>query len=660
MTERSGSRDASLPLALVRRIDEACNRFELAWEAGGRPRIEDALHDWPPAERAVLLQELIALEMAYRRRAGEQPQPEEYRARFPELGDWSGPGLERTAAEAAPPAPPAAGLPTVPGYEVLGELGRGGMGVVYQARQVGLERLVALKTIRAEETIRPEWQTRFRIEARAVARLQHPNIVQIYHIDEHDGRPYFSLELVDGGSLAARVRGGPWAPRAAARLVATLAAAVQYAHERGVLHRDLKPGNVLLTREGVPKITDFGLAKWLEEEGPTQGSVLLGTPRYMAPEQARGQRDCVGPPTDVFGLGVILYELLTGRPPYPGRDPLELVHLAREARITPPRQANPRIPRALERICQKALAPDLSQRYATAGQLRQELVRYLRRRLLVPAALAAGGLFLLGAVALGYGLSRPPAGDTSAPRSTPSAPVARDAPPPPQPAIAGRAAGAGRAAPVAQDAPPPPQAAPRPAAALSGRLIVRVWSPKGHKRGVRVEEPGALPVANGEQVHFQARLEEPAYIYLLWVGGSGAVQPLYPWDPRKGFAGPLLPAAAETAVDTPPAADRGWTVKGAGGLETALLLARSTPLPEGLDLRKEIGTLPATRLRHPQEVAWLEWSSGLIAPRCREAHFRDLDLDQDRMIDDPILKLMERLRRHFDLIQAVRFAHRGD
>jgi hypothetical protein len=202
--------------------------------------------------------------------------------------------------------------------------------------------------------------------------------------------------------------------------------------------------------------------------------------------------------------------------------------------------------------------------------------------------------------------------------------------------------------------------APRQAAALSGRLNLQVWSPQRLISGVRVEEPGALPVANGDQVRFQARLEVPAHIYLLWVGSSGKVQPLYPWDPSKGFARPLPPAAAETAVDTPPAADRGWIVKGAGGLETALLLARPTPLPEGLDLAKEIGTLPATRLRHPQEVAWLEWSSGLIAPRCREAHFRDLDVDNDAAIDDSILKLMERLRRHFDLIQAVRFAHRGD
>src|SRR5262249_38887581 len=154
----------------------------------------------------------------------------------------------------------------------------------------------------------------------------------------------------------------------------------------------------------------FGLAKWLEEDGPTEGSVLLGTPRYMAPEQARGQAECVGPATDVFGLGVILYELLTGRTPYPGSDPMELVRLAREAHIIPPRQLNPRIPRALERICRKAVAPDPGQRYASAGQLGQELVRYLRRRVLVPAALAGGGLVLLAALALGFGLSRPPAG----------------------------------------------------------------------------------------------------------------------------------------------------------------------------------------------------------------------------------------------------------
>jgi serine/threonine-protein kinase len=214
--------------------------------------------------------------------------------------------------------------PAVPGYELLSVLGKGGMGVVYKARQRGLGRVVALKMILHAEHSGEQERQRFQAEAEAVARLQHPNIVQIYEVGEQRGLPYFSLEFCAGGSLADKLDGTPLPPKEAAKLVQTLASAMQAAHDKGILHRDLKPANVLLTEDGSPKITDFGLAKKLGEQGQTRTGDVMGTPSYMAPEQAGGQKD-IGPAADVYALGTILYELLTGRPPFKAATTLDTI-----------------------------------------------------------------------------------------------------------------------------------------------------------------------------------------------------------------------------------------------------------------------------------------------------------------------------------------------
>src|SRR5262249_14546283 len=244
----------------------------------------------------------------------------------------------------------------VPGFEILGELGRGGMGVVYKARQVALRRTVALKMVQNGAHANPKELARFRAEAGVIARLQHPNIVQIYDVGEAAGRPYFALEFVAGGSLAKHLRGAPQPVCPAAQMVETLARAVHVAHINGVIHRDLKPANVLLQRDeggttkdethrGAanssfilhplslrPKITDFGVAKCVADAGdvpglcsPTATGELLGTPQYMAPEQAAGRSTEIGPAADVYALGAILYEMLTGRPPFAGETPLDTV-----------------------------------------------------------------------------------------------------------------------------------------------------------------------------------------------------------------------------------------------------------------------------------------------------------------------------------------------
>ena len=219
---------------------------------------------------------------------------------------------------------------------------------------------------------------RFRSEARAVARLQHPHIVQIFEVGEHDGLPFFALEFLDGGSLAGQLDGTPWADRRAAVLVEKLAAAVEHAHEHGIVHRDLKPGNVLLLADGSPKITDFGLAKGVERDGgKTQTGAILGTPNYMAPEQARGAAAEVGPRTDVYALGVILYELLTGRVPFLGATTLDTLEQVCQQNPVPPRQLQPRASRDLETICLKCLEKRPENRYASARALAADLHRFL-------------------------------------------------------------------------------------------------------------------------------------------------------------------------------------------------------------------------------------------------------------------------------------------
>lgn len=302
--------------------------------------------------------------------------------------------------------------PLVPGYELVEELGRGGMGVVFKARQTGLNRLVALKMVLGGTLLDTERLARFRREAEAIAQLQHPYIVQIYEIGSLEGQPFFALEYVPGGSLDRYLQGQPQLPHEAAALVEKLAEAMQAAHERGIIHRDLKPANVLLTfsrapkarvleetesaldsparasgarqnelNEAVPKITDFGLAKRLETEaGHTKSGDIVGTPSYMAPEQAAGRAKEVSPAADIYALGAILYEMLTGRPPFKGVTPMETVLQVLHEEPLPPSRLQPKLPADLETICLKCLRKEIPQRYVTAQALAEDLRRFLDNR----------------------------------------------------------------------------------------------------------------------------------------------------------------------------------------------------------------------------------------------------------------------------------------
>jgi formylglycine-generating enzyme required for sulfatase activity/tRNA A-37 threonylcarbamoyl transferase component Bud32 len=384
MSEAPGEPDTQLLL------DDQSSR----WQRGERVPAEDYLARYPRLHAEALL-DLITNEVLLRQQAGETPCLEEYQQRFPHLAEVLRVqfAVERAIHDGDPllcsrspvstlvlPEHPSGETPspTVPGYEILGELGRGGMGVVYKARQRGANRLVALKMIRAIEYASLTDRLRFQIETEAVARLQHPNIVQLYEVGEERGQPFFSLELCDGGTLTEQLKKQRPTPRESAQLIETLARAMHYAHLRGVVHRDLKPGNVLLAgAEGVPKITDFGLAKRIDAEARdvSQSGEIMGTAAYMAPEQAAGKVRDTGPAADVYALGGLLYECLTGRAPFDGPQHVVLVKVLSDEPEPPSRQAP--VPADLETICLKCLSKEPARRYASAEDLADDLARFL-------------------------------------------------------------------------------------------------------------------------------------------------------------------------------------------------------------------------------------------------------------------------------------------
>jgi WD40 repeat protein len=357
------------------------------WAQGRRPVVEDYLALEPAlAQNAEAILELICQEMVLREQHNDPPHREDYQRRFPGLArelaiqfelheavrDKVLPGLEGRL-EAEPAAP------ELPGLEILGVLGQGGMGVVYKARQQTLGRVVAVKMIRGVDAGTPQERRRFRAEAEAVARLQHPNIVQIHEVGETSGRPYLVLEHLEGGSLSRKLAGGPLPGRAAAQLLLTIAGAVAAAHARGIVHRDLKPPNILLTADGQPKIVDFGLASAPDRQSLTQTGEMVGTPSYMAPEQALGNSQAVGPPADIYALGAILYEMLTCQPPFRGPTALSTLEMVRSCEPVPPRRMQPGVERDLETICLCCLRKEPGKRYPSAQALAEDLQSFLAR-----------------------------------------------------------------------------------------------------------------------------------------------------------------------------------------------------------------------------------------------------------------------------------------
>jgi WD40 repeat protein len=421
--------------------------YQLRWKHGDRARAADyqaafphhaeALRDLRPRDTCPRCQHVVVLEDE----AAEVVCCTYCATTFP-LAEVFRPGGPIAAAGKT-----TAKLPHVPGYEILEELGRGGMGVVYKARHVRLNRLVALKMVLAGSQAGSEERLRFLAEAEAVAALQHPNIVQVFDVGQHDGLPYMALEFVPGGSLSSQLQAGLPQPRETARLLEQLAQGMAAAHTRGIIHRDLKPANILLQKEEgrrmkdesnsdtpsdssfilppssfVPKITDFGLARKVEGgSGLTQTGAVLGTPSYMAPEQAAGKVRDIGAAVDVYALGAILYECLTGRPPFRGVTPLDTLQQVTASEPVPPARLQPKVPRDLETICLKCLQKEPHKRYGSAAELAEDLRRFLahepirarrigpfgrlarwcRRQPALAATLACAGLLLVTVAGIG-------------------------------------------------------------------------------------------------------------------------------------------------------------------------------------------------------------------------------------------------------------------
>jgi serine/threonine protein kinase len=374
----------TLSLSAARLHDQLCDKLEAGWRAGHPPRIEDLLAQVPADQQADLLAALLRVDLECR---PEPPAPGEYQARFPQFMLLVENLLRDPAAETHGASPGELPLapPSIPGYEILGRIGTGGMGVVYRARHVDLDRSVAIKTIKSGADCRQDELVRFNREARAVAALNLPGIVQLYAFGHVDGIPYYVMEFVDGGSLDDRLNGRPMDPAWSAGLIEQLAATLQYVHERGIVHRDLKPANVLLagakgpdTATVTPKIADFGLAKQLTgaDPGLTKSRAVIGTACYMAPEQAAGKNKEVGKSADIYALGAILFELITGQPPFRA-ETYELT-VAQVLTQEPPRptELEPAVPADLEAICLKCLEKEPANRYPSAGELADDLRRW--------------------------------------------------------------------------------------------------------------------------------------------------------------------------------------------------------------------------------------------------------------------------------------------
>jgi predicted Ser/Thr protein kinase len=687
LRERLAQELASLlPLPPEERLDGLLRDQRERWERGQLLAVEvyraaaPELIDGPE----VLLC-LISGEMRLRGMSGAFLDPREYQSRFPGLEETLARQAEvETALQSSSQDEPLSSLATqgfysfegpalkvesIPGYEVLEELGRGGMGVVYKARDVHLGRVVALKMILPEKGQTQDARERFKREAAHIAQLKHPNIVPVFAFGEHEGKSYFALELISGGSLQQLMRkegAKPWAPEKAARFVATLAGALAYAHGKGIIHRDLKPANILLNDHGEPHVTDFGLARQLEAPSHTIDGAVVGTPAYMSPEQATGRTSEVGPPADVFGLGAVLFQLLTGRPPYQGVDVQTTLRQAEVGKVAPVREVNPGIPRALARIVDRALATNPSERFQTAEALRQALEGWLAsgRRWALMAAAAA---FVLLAAGLSWA-----ALSGTWPLPGPGPIAGKD----------GGKSGAGEgdkedhskgAQGKEPDGPLPP---------LDFTLFQLTANSKTNeaRKGLVVGRPGTLPVREGEQVQLHADLTRPAYLYILWIDATGAIDHFYPWDRRdpRALEKPAPTIKPTAQVRMPPDEDKGFPMEGESGLETIILMARETPLPSDVRLDHELGPIKPAPLRNPNEYSIRtinrvdpralppeKMREGLFEPsRGMLALERDLKSEhrgpkkEAEELDEPVVKLMRKMSKHFDLVLTIRFAYK--
>jgi serine/threonine protein kinase len=573
--------------------------------------------------------------------------------RLTRLATEVGQGVAQTDDGAAPvldTVSQAIALPRIPDYEVLQEVGHGGMGVVYQARDLRHKRVVALKLLRHGEQATAEQRARFRAEAEAIARLQHPHIVQVFHAGEWrsaDGAtptPFYAMEYVAGGSLAGVARQGPLPPTEVARLMLLLARAVHAAHQAGVIHRDLKPGNVLLAPPadepalnsawGLPKVSDFGLAR-LGEPGPTPPAgqttvgTLLGTPAYMAPEQAEGRMRDIGPATDVWALGVMLYELLTGDWPFKDESSLRLMQKVCTEEPIPMRTRRPQVPAALAAIVERCLRKPPTERYPSAAALAEDLNRFLARGAIdlrpAPVLQRHGSptwrklalMLVLMALLMGTGfwlLPRP------GPRKVETPPAI-----------------------------PPP---------FHGWIDILVSDPKNEqRRGLRLHEPSARPLRPGDEVRVEVGLKDrPGYVYVVWIDAKGRAIPIYPWldlawdkrpETERPVIGRLLLPEDGTVYPIEPSPP---------GMETLLMLVRDAPLQADVDLAARFAGLGEVGGTDREYMRWFENGRFVTGEPNRSPGGRIEASDPAERVQS---RLRQRLGELFPFSRAVCFFNEG-
>jgi serine/threonine protein kinase len=497
------------------------------------------------------------------------------------------------------------------------------MGAVYLADDAVLERPVALKVafVRAGEG--SVFAERFRREAKAAAGLRHEGICRVLDCGDLDGIHYFTMEYVRGRPLAQVLEeSGPLEPLRAAALTAQVAQALAVAHRAGVVHRDLKPANVLLDDAGRPIVVDFGLARRQQDLALTQTGDLVGTPRYMSPEQIKGEE--VGPASDVYSLGATLYQLLTGRPPFQGVTLTQLAECIAKAPPEPPSRLRSGIDPRLEAICLQALAKAPAERFASMDEMAAALQNYLsgtptepirpkppppsrRRRLVVLAVL----LLLVGAVAVGFAVWQGMMGNSGANDPLP---------------------------------------------ALKGAVDVLVWKQDGN-RAMRLRDDAVLPLSLDDEVAVEVELNRPAYPYVLWINAEGEAQPIYPWRRGQWDERP----DEERALDRlrRPDAPNFWRQKkGQPGMETLLLLVREEPWPAAVDLRQLLNDLPKQTMQNPQAAVWFENWQVVHGEPTREPNVFDEHRHEDPVMATQRL-LRERLGQLCSYSRAVSFANQG-
>ncbi len=605
-------RDDTLSMEERRKIDRVCNRFEEEWLAGRRPEIEFYLRQVSPAGQAELLNELLQLELDYRRSVNEAVEADPYRRRFPRHREVIAQAFQAALARPVP-------VRFLPGskigrYEVRRSLGAGAFAVVYLAWDAQLQREVAVKVPHRYLLTDPSARQRFLAEARTVASLRHPRIVALYDVAELDDREtiYLVLQYVGGESLRQRLGHGPLPPSQASRIAARVSEAMAVAHRAGVFHRDLKPSNILLDEQDEPHICDFGLALHVDEQRERQGE-YAGTLTYMSPEQMRGETHRLDGRADIWSLGVILYEMLTGRVPFVGRSREELCDEILHRDPRPPRQLDARIARDQERVCLRCLAKQPSDRFATASDVAEALLASVgrRRRLWFVLVLLLTVLASWGSIGAGILWQRwQPAAATLGP--------------------------------------------------LEGTVDLVVWDRQRPERmGLPAEQAQALPLRSGDRVRVVVQLNQPAYAYVVWLDVHGAALPVYPW--RAGQWHRLIDEQPVSYCSLPNERSNGWEMKvPRDGTESILLLVRRTPLPQDVDLNQLLRDLPqvqragtgAARFCNGQLLP----ASSLVTTMATE---RPPDLDQLVRIPDPLLMMQHRaaeiLRPHFELVQALSF-----